>query len=326
MATRAPLGTRLLKDDVAWESLTDAEVIALRERANRTRSSRAARIATGFPHRRVRIEERTLDLPGRRLELRVHRPKTYDRHLPLVLSFHGGGFILGTAAQNDWLNSRVAAACPAVVVAVEYRLAPEDPLPRPVDDGCETLRHIADHPDDWGVDPTALAVLGESAGGTIAALIALRAREQGPHLRAQVLTCPVTDWTESMTDYPSLAANSAHPGCSPAELRAARRLSLPRTMDPREVSPIAAEDLSCLPPTLVVTGALDAGLDHGRRFAELLGEAGTQARQSTYPRAVHAFLSMPGLVPAARPASREIAAFVRHHLHSSTDAATGAAR
>ncbi len=218
---KAPLGTRILRDARDWEAMTDDQVIAAREKANRAGSSRAARIVTGLPDRRTRIKEATIDLPGRRLMLRVHRPKNGDRKLPLIVSFHGGGFIAGTAAQNDWLNSYLAARCPAVVVSVEYRLAPQHPLPQPVEDGYDTLVGLVDDAVGWGIDPAAVAVMGESAGGMIAALIALRARKDGPPLRAQVLNYPTTDWTETMADYPSIAETPTTPrshclGCARA--------------------------------------------------------------------------------------------------------------
>jgi acetyl esterase len=326
MRARAPLGARIvLRDTLDWEALTAAEVIAAREKVNRLRRSRAVRVVTGLPDRRARIEEVRLDLPGRGLVLRVHRPRRAGPELPLVLSFHGGGFIVGTAAQNDWLNSRLAARCPAVVVSVEYRLAPEHPLPRPVDDGYDTLRRLIEDPFGWGIDPAAVAVFGESAGGTLAALVALRAREDGLPLRAQVLGYPSTDWTETMGDYPSVTANAGQPGLAVSEWRAARRLSVPPDLDPRDVSPLKFGNLAGLPPALVVTGALDPAADHGRRYVERLRAAGTDARLICYPRAVHSFLSVPGLVPAARPARREILAFLRTHLRSGRQSDTRAA-
>ncbi|MFY1693466.1 alpha/beta hydrolase [Plantactinospora sp. WMMB782] len=276
--------------------------------------SPAARIVTGWPDRNARIEERSIELPGRRLTLRVHRPKRSDHRLPLVVSFHGGGFIAGTAAQNDWLNSHLAARCPTVVVSVEYRLAPEHPLPAPVEDGYDTLVQIVDDAGRWGVDPARVAVLGESAGGTIAALIALRARKDGPALRAQVLNYPGADWTETMEDYPSFPQNADNPTLPPSRLRAARRLSVPATLDPRSISPLKFDNLADLPPALVVTAALDPLADQGRRYVERLREDGTEAQLSCYPRATHTFLSTPGLVPAARPARREILAFLGGHL------------
>ncbi|MES9542624.1 alpha/beta hydrolase fold domain-containing protein [Actinomadura sp. NPDC000600] len=320
MTAKAPLRARIvLRDKVDWEALTDEQVIAARAKVNRLRASRAVRIITGLPDRGARIEERTIDLPGRRLRLRVHRPKDAGPGLPLILSLHGGGFIVGTPAQNDWLNSRLAARCPAVVVSVEYRLAPEHPLPAPLDDAYDALAALVDDPFGWGIDPAAVAVLGESSGGTLAALVALRARKNGPPLHAQVLCYPSTDWTDTMADYPSVAANSGNPGLSVSEWRTARRLSVPPTLDPRTVSPVKFDDLADLPPALVVTGALDPGDDHGRRYVERLRADGTDARVACYPGAIHGFLSMPGLIPDARPARREILAFLRHRLRPASN-------
>jgi acetyl esterase len=314
MPGKAPLGTRILRDPRDWEALTDDQVIAAREKANRAASSRAAWIVTGLPDRRAGIEEATIDLPGRRLTLRVHRPKNADRKLPLLVSFHGGGFIAGTAAQNDWLNSYLAARCPVAVVSVEYRLAPQHPLPQPVEDGYDTLVRLVEDAIGVGIDPTAVAVMGESAGGTIAALVALRARKDGPPLCAQVLNYPSTDWTGTMTDYPSIAENADNPTLPLSRLRTARKMSVPSTLDPRSVSPVKFENLAGLPPTLVVTAALGPVADHGRRYVERLREDGTGARLTCYPKATHSFLSTPGLVPAARPARREILAFLRSHF------------
>lgn len=315
MKGKAPLRTRILKDGQDWAGMTGEQLIAARAKADRMASSRAAWIVAGRPDRRARIEEGAVDLPGRRLKLRVHRPKGSDRRLPLVVSFHGGGFIGGTAAQNDWINSHLAARCPAVVVSVEYRLAPEHPLPQPVEDGYDTLVRLVEDAAGWGVDPAAVAVMGESAGGMMAALIALRARKDGPPLRAQVLNYPSTDWTETATDYPSITENADNPTLSLSRLHAARRLSLPPDLDPHTVSPLKTGDLAGLPPALVVTAALDPVSDHGSRYTERLRADGAEARLSCYPKAVHSFLSIPGLVPAARPARREILAFLRGHLH-----------
>jgi acetyl esterase len=313
---KAPFRTRILKDDHDWEALTSDEIIASREKTKRLASSRVARLITGLPDRHARIAETEIALPGRRLTLRVHRPKNAGRKLPLIVSFHGGGFLGGTAAQNDWLNSHLAARCPAVVVAVEYRLAPEHPLPEPVEDGYDTLAQLVADAEAWAIDPAAVAVMGESAGGLIAALVALRARKEGPQLAAQVLNYPATDWTDTATDYPSVAANADNPTLPLSKLRAARKLSLPPGVDPHSMSPLLFESLADLPATLVVTAELDPVSDHGRLYAERLREDGTDARVSCYPSATHTFLTTPGLVPAARPARREILAFLRGHLHA----------
>lgn len=315
MTGKAPLGTRLLRDSQDWEAMTVDQVIAARDKLNRLALSPAARIIAGRPDRRARIDETNIDLPGRRLMLRVHRPKTMDRKLPLIVSLHGGGFIAGTAAQNDWLNSHLAARCPAVVVSVEYRLAPQHPLPQPIEDGYDTLVRIVDDAAAWGIDPTAVAVMGESVGGMIAALIALRARKDGPPLRAQVLNYPTTDWTETMAAYPSMAENADNPTLPLSRLRASRTLSVPPTLDPHSVSPVKFDSLTGLPPTLVVIAALDPVADHGRRYVLRMRADGADAQLSCYENATHTFLNIPTLVPAARAARREILAFLSRHLN-----------
>src|SRR5690606_35981982 len=114
----------------------------------------------------------------------------------------------------------------------------------------DTLVRIVGDAGGWGIDPVAVAVMGESAGGMIAALIALRVRKDGPPLRAQVLNYPVTDWTETMVDYASMAQNADNPTLSLSRLRASRRLSVPPTFDPHNVSPVKFGSLAGLPPTL----------------------------------------------------------------------------
>ena len=304
----------MLRNDLDWDALDDEQVRHVRDAANAQRSSEAARVITGHPDERARIEDHVLDLPGRRLRARVHRPTDAPTPLPLVLSFHGGGFVMGTAAQNDWLNSRVAVGARAVVVSLEYRLAPEHPLPAPLDDGREALRLLLDEHHRWGIDPDRVALLGESAGGTIAALLALHARERGPRISAQVLTCPITDWTASMTDHPSMVTNAGQPGLTLPQLRACRRFAVPVGLEPPETSPLLAESAAGLPATLVVVGELDPAADHGRRYVDRLRADGTDAHLREHDGAVHAFLSMPGLVPAAGPAGDEVVGFLRTHL------------
>ena len=143
MAPNPPLGVRLLglasRSTKPISGLTDDELIAARDRLNRLRASKAARVVTGFPHRHVAIEQRALPLGDRTLSMRVYRPFRHEGALPLVVHFHGGGFALGTAAQTDWLNSGVAARTPALVVSVDYRLAPEHPFPASTQDAFDAL-------------------------------------------------------------------------------------------------------------------------------------------------------------------------------------------
>ncbi|MCP2343212.1 alpha/beta hydrolase [Actinomadura rupiterrae] len=296
-----------------WLAMSPAELVAYREAENRFRASKAARAILGEPDPGVTIDWRTVELPGRDLPVRVYRPSEEDA-LPLVLHVHGGGFV-GTAAQSDWVNSRLAARLPALVVSVEHRLlAPETPLANAVDDGWDVLQHMVDHAAQWGIDPARAAVFGESCGGLICALAALRARASGLALRAQVLVNPVTDMTGTMFDHASIAQHADTPTLAVPQLRLIQRFAGPPPAEPRRLSPLHADDLGGLAPALVVIPTHDPVADHGRRYAERLQASGTSARLAEYPGAPHAFLSLPSVEPQAEAACAEILDFLRASL------------
>ncbi|MFR9788813.1 alpha/beta hydrolase [Streptomyces sp. MB22_4] len=293
-----------------WSTITTEELIAYRDAENRFRASAAARVMTGQPDPGAVADWREVSLPGRDLPVRVHRPAA-GAGLPLVLHVHGGGFV-GTAVQCDWVTSHLAARLPAVVVSVEHRLlAPGTPLPAAADDVWDVLRHVVGHAARWGVDPARTAVFGESCGALVCALAALRARGTGLDLRAQVLVNPATDVTGSMLDHPSVAEYGQGPALSVPLLRFFRRLAVPPGTDARALSPLYADDLSGLPPALVVLPTHDPIADHGRRYTERLLAAGTVARLTEHPGARHGFLSLPGLERQAAAARTEILEFLR---------------
>ncbi|MFJ9770326.1 alpha/beta hydrolase [Kitasatospora sp. NPDC101157] len=304
-----------------FEAITAEELRDYREAENRWRASGAARAVLGEPDPGAAIGWQQLALPGRELPVRVYRPapagdgETGSRvGLPLVVHVHGGGFV-GTAAQCDWTNSHLAAHLPALVVSVEHRLlASGSPLANAVDDGWEVLRHVLRHAAQWGVDPTRTAVFGESCGALISALAAIRAREAGLELRAQVLVNPVTDVTGTMEDHPSVAEHAYSPTPALPLLRFLQRLAVPQGGDARALSPLYADDLGGLAPALVVVPTRDALADHGRRYAERLRAAGTPVTLSEYRGARHAFLTLPGLEPRAEAARADILRFLRAAL------------
>ncbi|MBF6176391.1 alpha/beta hydrolase [Nocardia blacklockiae] len=323
---RLPLGVRLvrpLQKDPDWSTMTTEELIAFREAANRKAGSRLFRVITGFPDRGATIRWQDVSLPDRTVRVRVYRPKRGGTEsLPLVVHVHGGGFV-GTAAQCDWANSRLAARLPAVVVSVEHRLlAPGTSLTAVIDDGWDVLRHITANAAEWGVDPTRVAVAGESTGGLVSALITLRAKASGVPLRAQVLVNPGADLTETMLDYPSFDRYGDSPTLTIPKMRLFRRLAVPAGADARAVSPLYA-DLADLPPALVVIPTLDPLADQGRRYAERLRAAGTPTRLSEHPQSPHAFITLPGLVPEAVPARAVITEFLREHLAGKRSATAG---
>lgn len=321
---RPPLRVRLVfgrLQEPDMLTMSDEALVAFRDAQNRKAASSLARVITGFPDHRATIGWQQLTLPDRVLPVRVYRPSPErgpDAGLPLVLHVHGGGFI-GTAVQSDWVNSHLAGRLPAVVVSVEHRLvSPGTPLSAAIDDGWDVLRHVVGHAAQWGVDPAQVAVFGESAGAAVAALAAIRARNSDLLLRAQVLVNPCADLTSTAFDYASMTEHANSPTLKLTRLELLRRLAVPEGTDPRAVSPLYADDLSGLAPALVVVPTLDPVADHGRAYADKLCEAATPVQLTEHPRAGHGFLAMPGLVPAARPARREILAFLRGHLYPAT--------
>ncbi|MEA5360552.1 alpha/beta hydrolase [Amycolatopsis sp., V23-08] len=289
-----------------WLTITAEELVAYREAENRARASVAARVITGEPDPGAEIEWRSL--PGRDLPVRVYRPS--GTGLPLVVHVHGGGFV-GTAVQSDWVNSHLAARLPAVVVSVEHRLLdPGTPLPAAADDGWDVLRHAG----AWGADPARTAVFGESCGALICALAAIRARDAGVRLRAQVLVNPAVDVTGTFLDYASVTEYGDSPTLTVPQLKLFQRLAVPAGTDGRALSPLYAENLGGLAPALVVVPTHDPVADHGRRYASRLRDAGTRVQLTEYPGAGHAFLSMPGVAPQAEAARAEILEFLRTSL------------
>ncbi|OPG13309.1 alpha/beta hydrolase [Microbispora sp. GKU 823] len=306
-----------------FSAITTEELIAYRAAENSWRSSSAARAFLGEPDPGASIEWQDVALPGRDLPVRVYRPVSAGdgeavprTDLPLVVHVHGGGFV-GTAVQCDWTNSHLAARLPALVVSVEHRLvAPDSPLSNAADDGWDVLQHVLRHAAQWGIDPTRTAVFGESFGALISALTAIRAREAGLRLKAQVLVNPGVDVTETMYDYPSMAEYAYSPTRAMPQLRLMQRLAVPPGTDARAYSPLYADDLSGLAPALLVVPTQDAVADHGRRYAERLRAAGTSVRLTEYPGARHAFLTLPGVEPQAEIAQAEILEFLRAALEA----------
>lgn len=319
---RAPLGIRLysaLGKEPDWSAMTADELRDLQGKVNRKRASRLARVITGRPDRGASICWSEMILPGRRLPIRIYRPSSNPQRgdrkaLPLVLHMHGGGFV-GTAPQSDWINSHLAAQLPAVVISVDHRLlAPDTPLSDAVDDGWEALEHVARTADEWGIDPQRIAVFGESTGGLICAIAAIRARDCGLVLRAQVLANPCVDLTSTMQDSPSFIRFAQSPTLNTGQMETLLRLALPPGSDALALSPLHTQDASGLAPALVVVPTHDPIADQGRRYAARLQESGSPARLAEYRGATHAFLSMPSLVPQAKAARADITDFLKERL------------
>lgn len=266
------------------------------------------------PQPPAEVEDRTLPGPAGPVPVRLYRPRQAERPLPLLVFFHGGGFVLGSIATHDALCHRLCTGIRALVLSVGYRLAPEHPYPAGLEDAWAATRWAGEHAASLGADPSRLVLSGDSAGANLAAVCARRARDRGgPHVALQVLAYPATDLTGSQ---PSILRNADAPGLRLADLEWFGRLYLsdPAMATDPDASPLWAPDLSGLAPAIIYTAGHDPLCDDGRRYGERLTEAGVSVRYRCYDTLVHGFLSLDGVAGAATAAMEDLLADVQQAL------------
>jgi acetyl esterase len=220
--------------------------------------------------------------------------------------------------NHDRMCRRLADGSGAAVLAIGYRLAPEDPWPASVDDTVAALRWVASAPAELGEAPGAVAVAGDSAGGTLAALACLRLRDEYPAAlpRLQALLCANTDLTG---DWPSMREKAAGWGLDAEMVRFFNSQWVPdqtRWSDP-VVSPLHAPDLSGLPSALIVTAEHDPLRDESEAYARRLRQAGIEVELRREPGLIHNFMLLDEISPACAAAADRVAADLRARLNSS---------
>ena len=258
-----------------------------------------------YPAEAVAREERSVPGPAGAPAVRVliyrpaHTPTHTGNKRPAILYLHGGGFIAGRPDMMDVASSKLANDSGAVVVAVQYRLAPETPFPGPVEDCYAALAWLFAEADALGVDATRIALLGHSAGGGLAAALALLARDRGAFdLRAQFLIYPMLDPRTGTADAPTNNPVAGEFGWT----RKANRYGWDAMRGGAGIpsdrishfAPALAEDLSGLPATFVGVGSLDLFVDEDITFALRLARAGTPVAAHLYPGGIHGFDAFPG--------------------------------
>lgn len=263
------------------------------------------------------IEDRKIEGPAGEIPVRVYTPvDAGDATLPGLIFFHGGGFVIGDLETHDDLCRCLANGAGCRVVAVDYRLAPEHPFPAAVDDSWAANRFVAEHAKDFGIDPSRLAVGGDSAGGNLAAVVAQLARNaKGPAIGFQLLIYPVTQ-LGSNTETMSMRENAKGYFLEKDGMDWFTRCYVndpAHRNDPR-VSPLLCTDLSGLPPAYVITAGFDPLRDEGKDYAEALDKAGVSVTYVHYPSMVHGFFSFRSLIPKAREAISAAAAAVKSGL------------
>ena len=279
---------------------------------NRANTLRNALLAQGRVEEVFHVEDSAVPGPGGELKIRLYAPE--DRSdLPILLYFHGGGMVLGCIDTHDGLCRSLANACRALTVSVEYRLAPEHPYPAAVEDAYAALLWAARG--ELPADSGRIIVAGDSAGGNLAAVACLMARDQkGPDVALQVLIYPVTNI--SATDTPSYIRFETGYGLTRWEVEWFRSLYLPREEDwvHPHASPLLAESHAALPPAFIVAAEFDVLSSETEAYAEALRKAGVPVKYVCFPGMLHGFVSMGRFLPQTGEAIRLIAAEIGNWL------------
>lgn len=261
----------------------------------------------------AKVGERSVAGPGGPLTLRIYTPQGTGA-FPVVVFFHGSGFVLCSLDTHDGMCRNLCAGAGALVVSVDYRLAPEHRFPAATDDCLFATRWAAEHAAELNGDATRLAVAGDSAGGNLAAVTALRIRDEGgPALAAQLLIYPATAHASSAM--PSYAENAEGFGLTRATMEWFwNHYADPAHAKHPHAAPLEAADLAGLPPALVQTAEYDPLRDEGDRYAERLRAAGVPTQHSRWDGMNHGFVFWSGKLPKATEAMAEATTWLRATL------------
>ena len=260
--------------------------------------------------------------------VRVYRPSgeplARKSPFPVVMMFHGGGWVLGDLHTADSQSREVCNGAGVVVVSVDYRLAPEHRCPAAAEDCYQATVWAARHAAEFDGDASRLAVVGDSAGGNLAAVVAQLARERGgPRIVFQLLVYPVTDGRMATASFRENAEGYLLTAESMRWFWNHYAPSEAERLDPR-ASPLLAADLSNLPPALVLTAQYDPLRDEGEAYADALIAAGTPAEKVCYEGLIHGFFGQTRSIAAARPPMARACAALREALFTDATEAKGA--
>ena len=261
-------------------------------------------IGLGIPSEEVsRIEDFDIPGPGGKLSIRMYVPHSagsFPRSAPALVYYHGGGFIAGDLESHDSMLRALANRAECIVVSVKYRLAPEHPYPAANEDAWASLKWVADHGSEVGIDPQHLAVGGDSSGGLLAAWVAQKAAINGPRLGLQILLYPNLDATTSKASWREFGSGAYL--VSHTQMLERFNAYLPANLrrDDPKISPLFATDLVGVAPALIITADHDPLRDEGKEYANKLKAANIAVEHTCWPGMVHGFASLAGVIDAGK--------------------------
>jgi acetyl esterase len=266
----------------------------------------------------IRVERRTIQVDGQPLEIRIVRPEGAKGDLPVFMYFHGGGWVLGDYPTHERLIRDLVVGSGAAAVYVDYQRSPEAKYPTAINQAYAATRWVAEHGKEIGVDGSRLAVAGNSAGGNMAAVVALKAKEAGtPKLRFQALLWPVTDANFNNASYNQFAEGHFLTR-NMMQWFWNNYTTDPRQRDDIHASPLRAslEQLQGLPPALVQTAEMDVLRDEGEAYARKLDAAGVPVTAVRYNGLIHDYglLNVLSDVPSVRSAMDQAAQALKANL------------
>jgi acetyl esterase len=266
---------------------------------------------TSEPEEVANVENLTIPGPRGKIPVRIYTPEG-DGPFPILVFFHGGGWVICDLDTHDNLCRSLANRVRCVVVSVDYRLAPEHKFPAAVEDAYAATQWVAHNAHRINGDPARIAVGGDSAGGNLAAVVAMMARDQdGPGLTYQLLIYPATDVSSNNTDSYQNYAEGYFLTKGDGEWFCTHYLNCEEDRLHHRASPLLALDLSGLPPALVITAEFDVLRDEGESYAKRLKKAGVPVKCTRYKGMIHGFMSMDKLLDQARNGIEEASAALR---------------
>jgi acetyl esterase len=276
-------------------------------------TSRAGRaVVQPDPPDMAAVEQTVVHSPAADIPVRIYRPLTLaGGNAPVLVFFHGGGWVIGDLDSHDVVCRSIATEGHMIVVAVDYRLSPEHKFPAAVEDALAATAWVSENAAALGADPAHLFVGGDSAGGNLAAVVAIHARDhRGPKIAGQVLIYPVTEL--AMT-HPSHRNPETSVLLTHSMMRWFRDhyISKVEDIDDWRASPHRVKNLAGLPPALVITAGADPLFDEGEEFSQRLRGAGVAVTHRSYPGQFHGFITMGRVLPESGKLIGEIAEWLK---------------